>query len=127
MSRNDPIGDDDIIHRYTIQQAEEDGILFGLDQVNPRWKYGFFSHITTNLLRKGYIEPDPQGRGERIKLANLVDLLNQCNKPMLKDFTAGKLDSFYSPKIEFPDGLKRDVFIELNELRRYTIMLPEDH
>ncbi|WP_269078523.1 hypothetical protein [Methanococcoides methylutens] len=36
-------------------------------------------------------------------------------------------ESFYSGKIELPNGEKQQTFISLNELGKYRIMLPEDY
>lgn len=119
-----------VIFRYTIDQAVEDGILCKLSSINPDWERGYFSHVTWNLLRQGYTEPiDAQHpeKGDKIRVVNLVDLLNQCNQVLIPDARQGKLDWFYSPKIEFPDGHRRDVFIQLNEIQRYTIMDPSDY
>lgn len=119
--------EDNIIFRYTSDEAERDGILYNIENANPVWKHGFFSHVTWNLLRKGYTEPSQPDKPERVRLPNLVDLLNQCNQPLLRDFKANTLDWFYQIPIEFPDGHRDNVFVAQNETGRFTIMAPEDY
>jgi hypothetical protein len=113
----------EVIHSYNSDEATDDGILFDMNEIKGLIndvEKGIFSHITSNLLfSKGYMK-----EGEDISLVNLLDLLNQCIIIMKKKI---KLDTFYSGKIELPNGEKQMVFIELNETGRYTILLPEDH
>lgn len=113
----------EIISKYTSKQAVGDKILFDVVTVNPEWKKGIFSHITTNLLREGYVKED----GE-INIPNLLDLLNQANqivKKKSKNFK--KFDWFFEGEIELPSGSKRKIFIAQNETGKFTIMLPEDY
>lgn len=113
---------DDVIYSYGIEQAEEDGILFNITTLNEDWKKGLFSHVTDNLLSKGYYEE------KGVRIINLLDLLNQANEIVkngsnnFKDF-----DSFFSGEIELPNGTKQKVFIQQNETGKFTIMLPEDY
>lgn len=64
----------------------------------------------------------------RVRIANLLDLLNQANeivRKASKNFT--EFDSFFAGKIELPSGSKQEIFIEQNETSKFTILLPEDH
>jgi len=111
----------EIIYSYTSAQAEADGILVDITKINPTWINGIFNYITTNLLHKGYFDND------KINIPNLLDLLNQALQ-IVKEKTNNlqEFDSFFSGKIELPNGEKQEIFIELNETNRFTIMLPED-
>jgi hypothetical protein len=62
--------------------------------------------------------------GPRLRMCNVLDLLTQAHHIMVRK---GVLDTFYSGRIEFPDGVKRKIFIEQNEYEKFTVMLPEDH
>lgn len=111
------VKDDDFIYKYTSSDAEEDGLLVDVS----KWNKGLFKYVTTNLLSKGYLNED------KINIPNLTDLLWQCwyiVKVESKNFK--KFDYFFSGEVEFPNGTKREVFIEQNETGKYTIMLPED-
>ncbi len=115
------IDDMPIIYSYSSQQAEEDGFLFDITKINPSWNKGLFNFVTTNLLSKGYMQDD------KLNFANILDLLNQALhivKTKSKNFKVH--DTFFSGKIEFPDGERNQIFIEMNETGKYTLMLPED-
>ena len=109
------------IYNYTSKQAVEDGILFDLLQLNPKWRAGLFRYVTTNLMNKGYLAQD------KVNVASVYDLLRQClhilkeKSNNFKDF-----DTFFSGIIELPSGEKQKVFIGHNEIGKFTIMLPED-
>lgn len=113
----------EVVYTYTSEQAVEDGILFDILQVNPEWEKGIIRYITTNLMAQGYMVDDD------INIPNLLDLLNQANVIVRQESNGfkGKPESFYSGNIELPDGKKQQIFISLNELGKYTIMLPEDY
>mgnify|MGYP001580905342 FL=1 len=118
---NDVKQEGDYLYIYTSKDAEEDGILVDITKINPDWKRGLFNYITSNLLNQGYIKE------EKINIPNILDLLNQCLDIVRKKSSEFQdYDSFFCGKIEFPDGEKREVFIELNETGNFTIMLPED-
>ncbi|MEE9593746.1 MAG: hypothetical protein V3W28_09220 [Thermoplasmata archaeon] len=103
---------------YTTAQATEDGVLLSVAEMNKDWAQGPFSHITANLMAKGYYEVLGVPR-----LVNVMDLLNQA-----LGIARGKpADRFYSGQVELPDGLRQKVFIAQNETGKYTIMLPEDY
>lgn len=107
---------------YTSDQAVEDGILFDITAVNPKWKEGLFNYVTVNLLHSGYWKDD------KINIPNLLDLLNQALQIVKKatnNFTA--LDTFFSGSIELPSGDQQKIFIGQNETGKFTIMLPEDY
>ena len=109
---------------YTTEQAVEDRVLVDIRTLNPKWKEGMVSHITTNLLSRGYLREGT----EEINLANLVDLLNQSLLIVRKksnNFTV-EADVLYTGKVELPSGRRQKILIGLNELGRYTLMLPED-
>jgi len=111
------------ISKYTSDEATEDGILFDITTVNPDWKRGIFSHVTTNLMHEGYF-----AQMGIANIPNLLDLLNQANdivRHASDDFT--KHNSFFSGDIELPSGRTQKVFIEQNEMSKFTIMLPADH
>ncbi len=107
-----------VISTYTSEQATKDGVLVSVAAINPKWGKGAFSHITANLLDRGYREEDGSPR-----LVNIVDLLNQA----LTICKGTDADHFYSGRIEFPDGARRKIFIAQNETGRFTIMLPGDY
>lgn len=112
-----------IVFKYTSEDAEEDAILFDVSKLDEKWKKGLFNYVTTNLLSKGYLEEN----GE-IRLVNLVDLLNQALQIVKKksdDFK--KFDYFFDGEIELPSGEKQKIFISQNETGKYTLMLPEDY
>ena len=113
-----------IISTYTSQDGEQDGILFRISEVNPEWEHkGILSHITTNLMRKGYLKDD-----QSVNIPNLIDLLNQANIIIKKESdNFSNFDTFFSGKIEFPSGKQQDIYIAQNETGRFTIMLPEDY
>ncbi|WP_305064169.1 hypothetical protein [Methanococcoides sp.] len=113
----------EVVYTYTSEQAVEDGILFDIIQVNPEWEEGIFRYITTNLMAQGYLQDD------NINIPNLLDLLNQANVIVRKASNnfKDKPESFYSGNIELPSGKKQQIFISLNELGKYTVMLPEDY
>jgi len=74
-------------------------------------------------MAQGYLQDD------EINVPNLLDLLNQANiivRNASNNFK-DKAESFYSGNIELPSGKKQQIFISLNELNKYTIMLPEDY
>lgn len=129
--------DVEVISVYTSAQAVEDGILFDILEINKDWERGIFRYITTNLMSQGYMtetQPKLDEEGNRIghtdpqvNIPNVLDLLNQANeivRKASKGFTVP--DTFYSGKIELPSGDQQEIFIELNELNKFTIMLPED-
>ncbi|WP_135612926.1 hypothetical protein [Methanococcoides sp. AM1] len=112
----------EVVYSYTSEQAVEDGILFDITKINPEWEKGIFRYITTNLMAHGYMTDD-------INIPNLLDLLNQAND-IVRNASNGfkdKPESFYSGNIELASGEKQQIFLSLNELGRYTIMLPEDY
>jgi len=119
--------------------------------------FGMISHVTTNLLSQGYwemtcshgIEQKDAGKSElcrynfekycskvvgathcefkkekHLRMCNMLDLLTQAQQIITR---RGILDTFYSGFIEFPDGMKRKVFIGANEFEKFTVMLPEDY
>ena len=107
---------------YTSDQAVEDGILFDITAVNPKWKEGLFNYVTVNLLNSGYLKED------KLNIPNLLDLLNQALQIVKKatnNFTA--FDTFFSGSIELPSGDQQKIFIGQNETGKITIMLPEDY
>ncbi len=108
----------EVISSYTSEQATKDGVLVSVAALNPDWGKGAFSHITANLLSRGYHEADGS-----MRLVNVVDLLNQA----LTICKGTDADHFYSGRIEFPDGQRRKVFICQNETGKFTIMLPSDY
>ena len=110
---------DEVIFRYTIRDAEEDGVLVN---VLLFWKGSPISHVTSNLLSHGYYE---QGGGD-LRIPNLIDLLAQAVMQIRKK-SPGRLEYFYVLRIEFPDGERRKVFAIRNELDRLTLMMPEDY
>jgi len=119
--------------------------------------FGMISHITTNVLSQGYWETECRfgvtlqeaGKSEkcrlhfvkecskqpgvaqcefkkerRLRMCNILDLLTQAQQIISRE---GILGTFYSGFIEFPDGIKRKIFIAVNEFEKFTIMLPEDY
>jgi hypothetical protein len=113
----------EVIYCYTSEQAVKDGILFDITQINPEWEKGIFRYVTTNLMGHGYLQDD------KVNIPNLLDLIHQSLNIVWKASNGfqDRPDSFYSGDIELPSGRKQQIFIELNELGKYTILLPEDH
>ena len=116
---NQIFSEEDVIFKYSSNQAVEDGFLLDVSVINPKWKNGIISHITTNLLGRGYFKED-----KSLNVPNIVDLLNQAAQ-IIKSGVKG--DWFYSGIIELPDGTKTKIFISQNETGRFTAMLPEDY
>ena len=110
------------IFKYSLEQAEEDGVLINVEKINPNWKAGPFNYITSNLLSKGYMD------GEKFNIRRIVDLLNQSLK-VLKTKTDNfrKFGAFFEDSIELPDGSSERIFICQNETGKFTILLPEDY
>ena len=119
---NDPIFGEPIF-RYTSEQAEADGILFDVTQLNPEWRKGPFNYVTTNLLSCGYMTEEG-----KVNVANLLDLLNQALEIVRKRSEGSTtLDWFFSGDIELPSGEQQQIFIDQNETGKFTLMLPEDY
>ena len=107
---------------YSIEQATEDGILFDVRTASKGWENGIFSHITSNLLEKGYLKED-----ETLNMPNLLDLVRNTQefiRIQSKNFT--EHNDFFTGKIELPSGQQQQINVRLNELNKFTIMLPED-
>jgi len=144
----------DVIFTYTSKQAEEDGILFDLDQLLPGkiQKNFFLKYITTGLLSKGYqndqckhgVKDGEQGKNHccttcdifHQSRGNLSCLKPSLNIPNITDLIvqAAQIfkrkpdeDYFVSGSIELPSGQKQKIFIAQNETGRYTAMLPEEY
>jgi hypothetical protein len=144
----------DVIFTYTSEQAEEDGILFDLDQLLPGkiHKNFFLKYITTGLLAKGYwndrckhgVKDGEQGKNPRCascdifhqSRGNLSCLKPSLNIPNITDLIvqAAQIfqrkpadDYFVSGTIELPSGERQKIFIAQNETGRYTAMLPEEY
>ena len=146
----------DVIFTYTSKQAEEDGILFDVDQllhqVGMHKPNFFLKYITSNLLSKGYwndrckhgVKNGDQGKNPRCQTCdvflsstgNLSCLQPSLNIPNIADLIvqAAQIfqkkpadDYFVSGSIELPSGQKQKIFIAQNETGRYTAMLPGDY
>lgn len=112
----------EVISCYTINQATDDGILLKVTSVIPEYA-GPISHITTNLLDSCGYRPDGV-----IIYQNARDLLIQSHEIIRKQSeTTQKFKCFYVGEIELPSGEIQTVFIEMNELSQFTVLLPEDH
>ena len=110
------------IYTYTDKQAEEDGYLVNIVNVNKEWEKGLFNYVTIGLMNDGYIEED------KINIPNLLDLLNQSNQIVKKASNNFKdFDRFFSGEIELPSGLQQKIFIAQNGTGKFTIMLPSDN
>jgi len=120
-----------VIFKYSLEQAEEDGVLVNIEKINPNWKAGPFNYITANLLNKGYVagegKLDPHS-GTPYNIKRIVDLLNQGLK-ILKAKTDNfkKFGAFFEDSIELPNGEKERIFICQNETGKFTMLLPEDY
>lgn len=116
----------EIISTYSTKQAIEDGIIIDLRNIIKKINKGkehYIGFITENLLNKGYIQENSE-----ISLANILDLILQINNHIQKMYSLdGVYDEFYQLKIELPDGEKQKLFVVLNELEKFTLMLPEDY
>jgi hypothetical protein len=114
--------DDDVIFRYTLKQALEDGILVDLTQFDKSWEKGLFNYVTSNLLSRGYLTHDKYSK------ANILDLLVQSLEIVKKANKKRKtMDWLYVGEIELPSGEKQKIFIQQNETGKFTLMLPEDY
>jgi hypothetical protein len=120
-------GEEDVVSRYTLRQAEEDGILVNLTQVGPEWAKSPLSHATTNLLTsKGYLTwPTPEEG--KLNRPALNDLLFQAAQIMRRGYRKRRADWFYEGRVEFPDGSSGKIFIAQNETGKFTLMLPDDY
>lgn len=118
-----------VIFTYGIDQATKDGVLFDLRQIlKPELREkSLLSHATTNLMHsRGYFSE--MNDETKANVPNCLDLLNQALQIIKKgseNFT--RFERFFSGQIETPNGEKLTVWIEFNELERFTVMLPEDH
>lgn len=116
--------EEDVISTYTEKQAEDDGILVNIIKINKKWEKGLFNYVTTNLMNKGYMDL----KKEKLNIPCILDLLNCANYILktksnnFKDF-----DTFFSGRIELPNGQKQEIFICQNSTGKFTIMLPEDY
>lgn len=123
QSNNQEIIYGDPVFVYTSDQAVEDGVLFDVTVISPKWKEGMFNYVTVNLLLSGYLKDN-----ETINIPNLVDLLVQAQEIVRKatnNYTVP--DTFFSGSIELPSGAQQQIFISQNESDKFTIMLPEDY
>jgi hypothetical protein len=111
--------DGEVVFSYSLKEAEDDGVLVSVLGI---WPDSLISHVTANLLSMGY-----QEETGGLRMANLVDLLNQAIRRIMAGSPDGVLTDFYSFKVEFPDGARRKVFAQMNEMGRLTLMLPEDY
>ena len=112
------------IYTYTLDNAVEDGMMVDLRKINPNYAKGMFSHATMNLMRMGYLDMEKN----KADIPNLQDLIIQASRIVRKkshNFT--KPDNHYAGEIELPSGGKYMIFIERNEIGKYTLMLPADY
>ena len=109
--------EENIISKYTSEQADEDGILCNIVRLWPVFEKGPINYVTSNLMEKEYLGE------EKPSFANVLDLVGQAINIMKKH----KPDYFYSGLIELPDGSKTKIFISQNETGKYTLMLPVDY
>lgn len=113
---------EEVIYKYTSEEAEADGFLFDITRINSEWNKGLFNYVTVNLLHKGYLNDEGN-----INIPNLLDLLNNSLEIVKKKSNNFKdFDWFFNGKIESPNGEKLSIFIEQNETTKFTIMLAED-
>lgn len=113
-----------LIYAYSLRQAEEDGILFNMDLLGDSFKGKIFSHMTDNLLTAHYLNH----KEKKINHAALRDLVMHAWNIMRKDSqNFQRFDHFFSGTIELPNGKKQKIFMQQNETKRFTIMLPEDY
>jgi len=110
-----------MIDSYTCKEALQDGILFDICTINPKWSEGMLNFVTNNLMNKGYYD-------KKVNIPNLLDLLNQANQIVKKESENFRhFDIFFSGDIELPSGEQQKVFIVQNETGKFTIMLPADY
>lgn len=113
---------EEVIFKYTQEEAINDGVLFSLETVINCDRLPF-NVVTNSLMQKGYFS-DSEG----LNAPALTDLLKQAfqiMKKKSKDFT--EEDYFFEGIVELPNGLKQKIFICLNETGKFTLMLPEDY
>ena len=123
MSR-DFFAEEDVVSRYTSEDAVEDGILYDLDEILPAWLAGgFVRYITIGVGSMGYVDVDEHDDAT-VNAPNLMDLLVQAEQ-IRKRGRRG--DWHYSGEVETPDGEKQEIYIEQNETGRFTILLPSEH
>lgn len=120
----DFFAEEDVISRYTSEDAVEDGILYDLDGLLPSWlTRGLIKYITIGVASLGYLEFDEQD-DYTTNIPNLMHLLMQVEQI----YQRGKRgDWHYSGKVETPDGERTEIYIERNETGRFTILLPSEH
>lgn len=118
---------EDPIYVYTIEEACSDGILFDVRTLlKPEARdKALISHITTNLMRKhGYYIQD-ETIEEKPNIVNTLELCSQAYQILVKQ--KDETDWMYKGEIETPNGSKLEIWIQFNEIHRFTVMLPEDY
>ena len=125
------------IYTYTIDQAEDDGILVQTSTLLPEhngYQPHLISHITTTLLvEQGYFvqseAPDKFGDPTSdYKRATIIDLLNIAGPKITTILAKNRKEWLVTTiNIEGPNGQRFKAWAQLNEHGRWTLMLPEDH
>lgn len=120
-----------IIDEYTIKQATEDGTLFDIRTILKEEfrDKTLISHVTANLIgTHNYSNFDENELRETLNIPNVFDLLNQSVQILKKHIRPDKpLDHLYAGDIESPNGEQIRIWLRLNELGLFTVMLPEDN
>ena len=89
----------EVVLRYTIREAEEEGILVSTLEI---WERSPISDIPSNLLSQGYLK-EKAGVQSELSMPNLVDLVNRALEEIEKHSPTGKVRDFYSFRGAFPE------------------------
>jgi hypothetical protein len=113
---------------YTIKDAVRDGKFMDLDKVlspdGKRLAPPFFGYVSMGIMEAGMFEED----GETVNMPNFLDLMWNCAKVVrrLSHGFEDAVESSYIGEIEFPDGKKRTVDMEMYEVDNFTLMFPHE-
>ncbi|UGV39831.1 hypothetical protein J7W08_06775 [Methanococcoides orientis] len=122
-------GSEDLFEKvYTIQDAVKDGKFMDLDKVlspsGKRLAPPFFGYVSMGVMEAGMFEED----GDTVNMPNFLDLIRNCSL-LLRTLSHGfedAVESSYIGEVEFPDGKKRTVNIEILEDGNFTLMFPHE-
>jgi len=110
----------EVISRYGIEEATDDGYLVETKAIYELWKGGPISHITNGLFQL-YSDKDSPS------LPSLNDLFNQSIHKINELIKKNGKDSFWSFKVKDRNGNNLKIFASVNETNKLTLMLPEEY
>ena len=108
------------IYKYGIEEATDDGMLVAMENLHAGWKDGPISHITNGVFGK-YSNEDV------IDMPSIMDLLSQSIRKVNNQIKKNGPDSFWEVKIKDRDAQTLRLFVQVNELKKLTIMLPSEY